>query len=367
MAPIDPSTAGTLPGGYAIAGTSLAFQLNTTASVSPPIDVCFNVTTVNDGTAFNNLRILHGEGGNLLDRTTTHNFASRTLCARTTSLSPFLVTPATMNPIDGADYFVTEHYRDFLSREPDASGLAFWIGNITSCGTDQQCLEVKRINTSAAYFLSIEFQQTGYLVERIYKTAYGNASGASTLGGTHQLPVPVVRLNEFLPDTQQISKGVVVGQSGWETVLENNKQAFTLDFVKRARFAVAYSISLTPTQFVNQLFANAEVPASGADYTAAIEEFGGAANTGDVAARARALRRAAENSTLAQQESNRAFVLMQFFGYLRRDPNSGQDIDYTGFDFWLGKLNQFNGNFINAEMVKAFISSIEYRKRFGPL
>jgi hypothetical protein len=365
MAPIDPNTAGTLPGGYAIAGTSLAFQLNTTASVSPPIDVCFNVTTVNDETAFNNLRILHGEGGNLLDRTTTHNFSSRTLCARTTSLSPFLVTPATMNPIDGADYFVTEHYRDFLSREPDASGLAFWIGNITSCGTDQQCLEVKRINTSAAYFLSIEFQQTGYLVERIYKVAYGNAPGSSTLGGAHQLPVPVVRLNEFLPDMKQISQGVVVGQSGWETVLENNKQAFTLDFVKRARFAAAYPTSLTPTQFVNQLFANAEVPASGADYTAAIDEFGGAANTGDVAARARALRHVAENSTLAQQESNRAFVLMQFFGYLRRDPNSGQDTDYTGFDFWLGKLNQFNGNFINAEMVKAFISSIEYRHRFG--
>ncbi len=58
--------------------------------------------------------------------------------------------------------------------------------------------------------------------------------------------------------------------------------------------------------------------------------------------------------------------LTQFFGYLRRDPNSGPDTDYTGYEFWLAKLNQFNGNFVNAEMVKAFITSTEYRHRFGP-
>jgi hypothetical protein len=69
---------------------------------------------------------------------------------------------------------------------------------------------------------------------------------------------------------------------------------------------------------------------------------------------------------LNTQEFNRAFVLMQYYGYLRRDPNGGQDTDWSGFDFWLTKLNQFNGNFINAEMVKAFITSIEYRQRFAP-
>ena len=59
-------------------------------------------------------------------------------------------------------------------------------------------------------------------------------------------------------------------------------------------------------------------------------------------------------------------MLAQYFGYLRRNPNDPQDTDYTGYDFWLTKLNQFNGNYINAEMVKAFLSSIEYRQRFGP-
>jgi hypothetical protein len=117
---------------------------------------------------------------------------------------------------------------------------------------------------------------------------------------------------------------------------------------------------------VDALFANAAVTPSATDRQAAIDEFGGAGTSADLAARGRALRRVAENGTLSQQELNRAFVLMQFFGYLRRNPNDPQDSDYTGYDFWLTKLNQFNGNFVNAEMVKAFILSGEYRQRFGP-
>ena len=114
--------------------------------------------------------------------------------------------------------------------------------------------------------------------------------------------------------------------------------------------------------------ANARIVApSISDRTAAISEFGSASTTADVSARARALRRVAENSTLAQQEFNRAFVLMQYFGYLRRNPNDPPEatLDFQGYNFWLNKLNQFNGNFIQAEMVKAFLVSTEYRQRFG--
>jgi len=57
---------------------------------------------------------------------------------------------------------------------------------------------------------------------------------------------------------------------------------------------------------------------------------------------------------------------MQFFGYLPRNPNDAPDADYSGYEFWLAKLNQFNGDFAKAEMVKAFIVSSEYRQRFGP-
>src|SRR5205823_3514591 len=157
-----------------------------------------------------------------------------------------------------------------------------WTNEITSCGTNQQCIDAKRINVSAAYFLSLEFQQTGYLVERMYKTAYGDANVSSTFGGTHQLAVPIVRFNEFLTDTQRIGLGVIVGQTGWETVLENNKQAFAAEFVQRSRFMTAYSTSMTPAQFVNQLFVNAGITPSASDRNAAMAEFGSATNTSDI-------------------------------------------------------------------------------------
>ena len=272
------------------------------------------------------------------------------------AIARYIGDAASPNVIDDAQFFVRQHYRDFLDREPDAAGLAFWTNEITSCGADQSCIEAKRINVSAAYFLSIEFQQTGYFVYRIYKASYGNLSG---------LPVPI-KLNEFQPDSQQISQGVIVNQSGWEQVLENNKQAFTSGFVQRSRFTSAFPTSMTPAEFVDSLFANASVTPLASDRANAINEFGSATNTVDAAARARALRRVAENSTLAQQEFNRAFVLMQYFGYLRRNPNDLPEptLDFQGYNFWLNKLNQFNGDYIGAEMVKAFITSAECRHRF---
>ena len=78
------------------------------------------------------------------------------------------------------------------------------------------------------------------------------------------------------------------------------------------------------------------------------------------------LRKIAENVNFSRREFNKAFVLMQYFGYLLRNPNDAPDTNYDGFNFWLSKLNQFNGNFVQAEMVKAFITSIEYVERFAP-
>ena len=276
--------------------------------------------------------------------------------------------PPITNPLDNLDglFFVRQHYYDFLNRQPDIAGLNFWTNEMTSCGANAHCLDIKRPNVSAAFYLSIEFQQTGYLVERIYKASYGNGSGMSTLGGLHQLAVPIVGFSEFLPDTQTIGRGVVVNQAGWEQMLENNKQVFTSAFVQRSRFTNAFSLTMTPAQFVDKLNQNAGNVLSSSERTAAINLFGGAAGTANTTARAQALRQVAEAQNLYNAEFNRAFVLMQFFGYLRRDPNSGQDIDYTGYDFWLTKLNAFSGDFANAEMVKAFITSGEYRQRFGP-
>jgi hypothetical protein len=283
-------------------------------------------------------------------------------------VKPLRVRPGTNPPqfitIDDQDFFTQQQYIDFLNRMPDSSGFGFWLNQINSCGSNQPCIDVARINTSGAFFLSIEFQQTGYLVERMYKTAYGDANQTSTLGGSHSISVPIVTLSQFLPDVKTIGNGVIVNQGNWQAQLEANKVAFSQAFVQRSQFTSTYPNSTTPTAFVTQLADKAGVPANDPDRAKAINEFGGAADISDVASRGKAFRDVAENGTLANSEQNRAFVLMQYYGYLRRDPNSGPDSDYTGYDFWLTKLNQFNGNFISAEMVKAFITSAEYRTRF---
>src|SRR4029079_9986674 len=131
----------------------------------------------------------------------------------------------------------------------------------------------------------------------------------------------------FLADSQQISKGVMVGIGDWPGQLEANKVAFTQDFVTRPRFVAAFPTSLTPAEVVDKLLANAGVTPTATERSSIIAEFGGAGTSANTTARARALRRVAENPTLNQAETNKAFVLMQYFGYLRRDPNAAPDID----------------------------------------
>ena len=267
------------------------------------------------------------------------------------------------NPVgDGFDaqFFVRQHYHDFLNREPDAGGLAHWSNIANNCGETD--LLVCRINVSGAFFLSIEFKETGYAVEKTYKAAYGDAVGTSTLNGTHTLPVPVIRLREFMADTQRIGRDVVVLAPGWEEQLEANKTAFFREFVQRQRFLNDFPTAMTPAQFVDQLNQRAGNPLDDAERAARISELA-ANNTTN--GRASVLRKVAEDATLDAAEKNRAFVLMQYFGYLRRNPNEGPDADYTGYDFWLGNLERFGGNFVQAELVKAFILSAEYKQRFG--
>jgi uncharacterized protein (TIGR03118 family) len=418
---------------------------------------------------------------------------------------------STTNPVDDPTFFVREHYLDFLNREPDTAGLNFWVNQITSCGADATCRDIKRINVSAAFFLSLEFQRTGLLAYTTHRAAFGpNASGGS--------PAPILYGN-FMHDVQVLQKGYVFGAPGADDVLEANKVAYFNEFVTRPEFVSKYPSTLTNDQYVDNLLASAnltpsevrlfvvnltnsqEVPPTNPTttggaarpasfgtarfqfnsaqtamtFTATINnidttgsqtadtndnlanahihagasvapgvngpvvwgffgnpfndnnpndqkvtpftsgvggtfsgkwdapegngttlaaqldnlrngrayinfhtsQFAGgeirgnfpAANafrdslvaglTGGTETRATVLRKVAEAAELQSREFNSAFVTMEYFGYLRRDP------DTAGFNFWLNKLNSFNGDFIKAEMVKAFISSSEFRQRFG--
>jgi len=180
--------------------------------------------------------------------------------------------------------------------------------------------------------------------------------------------VPIIRLNEFLPDTQRIGDGVIVNQGNWQQQLEANKVVFTQEFVQRGRFQIAFPASMTAAQFVDKLNDNAKdkngvKPLSPAERDQLVNDL-----SSQTKSRAEVLRAVAEDTDLFNSEINRAFVLMEYFGYLRRNPNDAPEatLDYAGYEFWLNKLDQFNGNYINAEMVKAFLSSIEYNQRFAP-
>ena len=239
------------------------------------------------------------------------------------------------NAIDSPDYFVRQHYLDFLGREPDESGFNFWSDQILSCGSDAECRERRTINVSAAYFLSIEFQQTGGLVDGLYRASIGRR--------------PMYA--EFMPDTGAVAHDVVVGRADWAQTLEANKQAFVAAWVERPAFRAAYDV-LGNVAFVDTLIANAGAGFNG-DRNALVSGLSNGSLT-----RAQVLRQIVENEGFVRAKSNQMFVMMEYFGYLRRDP------DESGYQFWLNKLNQFNGNFEQAEMVKAFIVSGEFRNRF---
>jgi Calx-beta domain len=259
---------------------------------------------------------------------------------------------STSNNIDTSTVFVDQHYHDFLNRAPDSPGLSFWINNIESCGSDVQCHLVKRIDTSASFFLSIEFQNTGFLVERLYR---------ASLPATTQRPRAFPRYREFVRDSQDIGRGVIVGNAGYQQLLEANTVDFINRFVARPEFTANYPASLTAAQYVDKLNTQVGNVLAASQRDALVNGLNSGQET-----RATVLRKIAENQTFTAAEFRQAFVLMQYFGYLRRNPDDAPDNNFAGFDFWLNKLNQFNGDYRAAELVKAFITSIEYRNRFGP-
>ena len=329
---------------------TLKFAANETQKT---IDVPINLDAFTEGPESFTVKLSNATGGAVLQAPA---MATVTI---NDSASP------TPNAIDDTTTFVRQQYRDFLNRDADPAGLAFWKNNIDKCNdplqrppgqTLAQCIEGQRILTSGSFFLSIEFKQTGGLVRDFYVTALDRPA-------TNNMPNYV----EFMRDTQGIQKGVVVGQGNWQQVLDANRTAFMNDFVTRAEFVSLYPTTDTPAQYVDRLYLHAGVmPANPAERNAAIAEFGGAGTAADPGARGRALLRITQNAAFQTRELPRGFVQMQYFGYLRRNPNDAPDNNFNGYNFWLNKLLAANGDFLQAEMVKAFLSSLEYRGRFGP-
>jgi hypothetical protein len=251
---------------------------------------------------------------------------------------------AAANDIDHTTFFIEQQYRDFLGREADDGGLAFWTNDIHKCGGTASCVTQMRVNTSAAFFLSIEFQESGYLLYRLNKASFGT----------------MPRRNQFLVDMQAIARGVIVGTPGWRQRLDANRAAALAAWVARPEFRQRYD-ALTDEQYVDALLRNANLSDDRQFRHSLIEGMRAGGHS-----RASVLNHVAEHQNFRLTERNPAFVLMQYFGYLHRNPDEGPDAGFglAGFNFWLKKLEDNGGDYNRAEMVRAFIESNEYRQRF---
>ena len=179
----------------------------------------------------------------------------------------------------------------------------------------------------------------------------------------------------FLRDQREIADGVIVGQGNWQDQLNTNKQNYLVDFVTRPEFTSkpSFAPGVSAATYVDALFANSGATPTTAERNAAISAYG----SGDTAGRAAALKSVIEGGSVFNKLYNDAFVLMQYYGYLRRNPDDAPDNNFSGYDFWLAKLNSFSqpgedmrddsqafNRAKRAEMVRAFIESVEYRERF---
>jgi hypothetical protein len=231
------------------------------------------------------------------------------------------------NIIDQTGTFVRQQYLDFLNREPDSGGLAYWSEQIDSCGTDLVCRHSRRIGVSGAFFVELEFQRTGSIVYRMYKAAYGQRPS----------------YEQFMPDRSQLIDGPQLPTSTLE---------FANRFVERPEFKTSYPDSMSASQFVNKLYDSALLMNNDPQRQQAISDLGNGKT------RAQVLLDLIDITEFKDREYNPSFVLMEYFGYLRRDPDQG------GYDFWLDVLNNREPNNYRS-MICAFLTSTEYQQRFS--
>ncbi|HKO62947.1 MAG TPA: DUF4214 domain-containing protein [Pyrinomonadaceae bacterium] len=233
------------------------------------------------------------------------------------------------NPIDTFAPYVRQQYLDFLSREPDSGGFAFWMGRLQNCAATPGCDMVReRKMVSAGFFYSNEFLlRKGYFIYRFYGASLGTRPTYA----------------EFVVDMASM------GQNDAQE--EAKRVEFMNRWVTRAAFVARYPSTLSHDQFVDKLLQTAGLN---------LERTQFAGKT-----RAQIVRLVVESQQAFDKFFEEGFISMQYFGYLRRDPDAG------GFAYWKNRLpdtrQQIDANpdLYIYDMVGGFIYSTEYQLRFG--
>jgi hypothetical protein len=244
-------------------------------------------------------------------------------------VKPLLLRPGTNIPITikDSDFFIQQHYIDFLGRMPEPAGMKFWMNILENCSDRNDNPECDRTFVSSRFFMSDEFQERGYFVYRLYDAVIGR----------------LAHFPEFMADVKRLN--------GMQTVPEQikAKEDYVKDFSSRQEFRNLYDQHTTADAFITALSNKAGVnPAS----RATLVQLAGQS-------RSAALKAFIETPEVAEKFYDRGFIAMQYYGYLRREPEA------AGFQFWQQKMIETNHDY--RFMVAGFINSDEYKLRFGSL
>ena len=271
-------------------------------------------------------------------------------------VKPLRLRPGTNVPItiDDSDFFVNQHYVDFLNRFPDQGGFTFWNGQITGCNGDPACIFNKRVEVSNEFSVVLEFGKSAAYVYRLYRGSFGNSQPFPNPDGSNQAEANKIPLySKFKADRQLVIGGASLPQQQLD--LANA-------FVLRPEFTNKYPVSLTLDQFVDAVLAtiNNDLGADLGTQRNALIALG---------SRGQVMYRLADddaaspinNAAFIDKEYNRAFVYSQYAGFLRRDGDVG------GFLFWKGQVDSapLRNPTKQRAMVCSFITSDEYEFRFG--
>jgi len=274
----------------------------------------------------------------------------------------FTAEPAAIvaNPLDTPEFFVRQQYLDFLGREPDQAGFEYWSSALNGCGNDQDCNKRKRVDVSKAFFMELEFQQTGAYVYRLYRAAYGNNQPLPNSDNTNQTEArKLPSYRAFAQDRARVVGGADLAQG---------QLGIANAFSQRSEFFLRYPATQDGPAFVDAVLGTIKND-TGADLASQRATLINLFNSGG---RGAVLYRLADdnlttnpinNRAFIDAEYNRAFVFTQYAGYLRRDSDIG------GFLFWLAQVNSNPPQTVSKQhaMVCAFITSAEYQLRFSSI
>jgi alpha-tubulin suppressor-like RCC1 family protein len=213
----------------------------------------------------------------------------------------------------GNRLFIMQQFRDFLNREGDAGGIAFWEGEFTA-GRQTRSSMVE------TFFNSAEFQATGAPMARLYFATYlriPDYSGLVFWTGQFRAGQPLTSIGDA--------------------------------FASAPEFVAQYG-TLDNAGYVNRLYQNIlGRPADSAGLTFWVGQLNSGVTRGAM------LTNFSESAEYRARINNSVYVTMMYVGMLRRGPDQG------GFDFWRG---QMDGGRSGRDLIDLFIPAPEYRARF---